>query len=233
MSSPLQSYFVSCINNPPIISMTSKITCDAGGEWYVCAKESKFVGCCSVNPCKDGCPPHAVSPMSSDGGSYDKLQDVSCGTTNFWICASGRKFMGCCKSNPCDQGGLCPIGDLQPAYVGLPEQFTAYMDPSINFVGAEPLTTSSVRLASGPIDAYALRLHALKLGRSEAFRMMGISISIMIVTCVGLMVWLYYRRLFARKSNRLSKRLVEKHAMHASCGPVLTTATENVFPQYN
>ena len=52
-------------------------SCSSGEIWYVCESGSKFVGCCTSNPCFEGCLdeniPHAASPVYQNGGRRTEL----------------------------------------------------------------------------------------------------------------------------------------------------------------
>lgn len=102
-------------------------SCPAGGQWYACA-DSKFVGCCASDPCKNDCAAGSLRPASFPKEQYEQFPDASCESgSKFYTCTGtpGGPFWGCCKSNPCEQGG-CPDGDLTGAFVNKPKQLEAY-----------------------------------------------------------------------------------------------------------
>ncbi|RMZ72896.1 Transmembrane domain of the Epidermal Growth Factor Receptor family of Tyrosine Kinase [Pyrenophora seminiperda CCB06] len=105
--------------------------CEAGAKWYACAAGSKFVGCCTTDPCSNGCAQGNIRPGAYNITHYGEFPDGSCGTSsNFFSCIAGPSFWGCCKSNPCaaTPPSICPPGDLVPAFMDRPEQFKAYVE---------------------------------------------------------------------------------------------------------
>lgn len=55
--------------------------------------------------------------------------DASCGSaSDFYACSAGDSFWGCCKQNACaaTPPATCAQGDLVPAFMERPEQFSAY-----------------------------------------------------------------------------------------------------------
>ncbi|KAF1913918.1 hypothetical protein BDU57DRAFT_558850 [Ampelomyces quisqualis] len=109
-------------------------TCPAGGEWYACgASTSKFVGCCTSDPCSNGCVQGNIRQGAFDVAGHGKFPDASCGSSsNFFTCAADTTFWGCCKSDPCTNtpAATCKEGDLVPAFMERPEQFNAYAPSS-------------------------------------------------------------------------------------------------------
>ena len=66
--------------------------------------------------------------------------DGTCGiASDFWTCSAGDSFWGCCKSDPCKSTtpGTCPPGNLAPALMDQPMQFTVYASGT-----AAPATSS-------------------------------------------------------------------------------------------
>jgi hypothetical protein len=173
-----------------------------GGEWYACTTGTKFVGCCSVNPCTEMCPTHALHPIAFDPSMFGKFADLSCGSGGgIFTCSKNQTFYGCCKSNPCLDGG-CPIGDLLPTFAGRDDLISSYSNPDLNFVGAAPLTTASPKQASGPLSPSPHLLESTSIGRTGALTLMGTSIAVMVSVIAGIGLWLCYRRLAARSNGK-------------------------------
>ncbi|CAO2647789.1 Nn.00g087110.m01.CDS01 [Neocucurbitaria sp. VM-36] len=178
------------------------LSCANGGDWYICLTGTKFVGCCAVNPCTEICPTHAIHPISFDPSLYGKIPDFTCGNgTDAFMCSRGQTFLGCCKTNPCVTGE-CPVGHLLPAFADRPELVSAYGDPNVNFVGAEPLTTSSVVRANEPVSTSLPALDASNIGRSSALTAFGVSITIIFAICVTITLWFCFRRLSIRSHSQ-------------------------------
>ena len=135
-------------------------TCPSEGLFYACAEGSNFVGCCTADPCTNGCPDGNIQPVSYNPADHGNFPDASCGTASqFWTCASGNKtFWGCCKSNPCAQGQACPAGDLTPAFLDRPEQFRAYVTDisSTSSATATPTASSKPDSSSGGSNTGAI-----------------------------------------------------------------------------
>ncbi|KAF1366131.1 hypothetical protein EJ07DRAFT_161169 [Lizonia empirigonia] len=109
--------------------MVDEFTCPLGGQWYACASAgSKFVGCCMSDPCSNiGCTQGGIRPVGFNASKWGTFPDASCGnTSDFWTCQSGKTFWGCCKTDPCFNEPQCPDGDLEPALMNRPEQFSFY-----------------------------------------------------------------------------------------------------------
>ncbi|KAF2244245.1 hypothetical protein BU26DRAFT_96452 [Trematosphaeria pertusa] len=126
-------------------------TCPSGGTWYACASGSKFVGCCTSDPCTNGCSQGNIQPVAFNASAYGTYPDASCGASStFYSCLSpdnATTFWGCCKSMPCDHTE-CPSGDLVPAFMERPEQFNAYATSAPSSTGSAPSAT-----ATGGLDA--------------------------------------------------------------------------------
>ncbi|OAL57014.1 hypothetical protein IQ07DRAFT_582281 [Pyrenochaeta sp. DS3sAY3a] len=108
--------------------------CPLGGKWYACSTGSKFVGCCTSDPCgSTGCVQGNVRSGGYNISHYGEWPDASCGAaSDFYSCSAGDTFWGCCKSNPCaaTPAATCPQGDLVPAFLERPEQFSVYASAS-------------------------------------------------------------------------------------------------------
>lgn len=116
-------------------------TCPNNAKFYACAKtsKSKFVGCCSIDPCElsTGCTTTQLQPVSFNASSYgtDSFPpDPDCGASDIfpYTCVQApNTFWGCCKSNPCQNTPpSCKSGDLVPASLKTDMQFDAYTGSS-------------------------------------------------------------------------------------------------------
>lgn len=97
---------------------------------YACKAGSRFVGCCTEDPCTKGCGQGNIRAGGFNVSSFGNFPDASCGSaSDFFTCTAGPSFWGCCKSNPCaaTPPATCPQGDLVPAFMERPEQFAAYV----------------------------------------------------------------------------------------------------------
>ncbi|KAF2818734.1 hypothetical protein CC86DRAFT_432790 [Ophiobolus disseminans] len=138
--------------------------------------------------------------FSCDGGDC-KWPDLSCPVDyDFYACPDGG-FWGCCKIDACKLS--CSVGDIGPAFADRPDLMSAYGDLSINHVGAVPLTTVTPKRASGPASLSPQSLDSTKIGRSDALKLTGASITIMAAICARIGLWLCYRRLIVRLNERL------------------------------
>jgi hypothetical protein len=108
---------------------TFSSSCSSREEWYACGSGSRFVGCCTTNPCTSGCAQGNLRSVTFLPSEYATFPDASCGgSSDFFSCLSGnRTFWGCCKSNPCANNQTCPAGDLVPAFMERPEQYRTYL----------------------------------------------------------------------------------------------------------
>ncbi|EUC47750.1 hypothetical protein COCMIDRAFT_3375 [Bipolaris oryzae ATCC 44560] len=104
--------------------------CPLGGKWYACASGSNFVGCCTSDPCANGCVQGNIRPGGYNISHHGEWPDASCGSaSDFFTCNAGDTFWGCCKTNPCaaTPPATCAQGDLVPAFMERPEQFNTYV----------------------------------------------------------------------------------------------------------
>jgi hypothetical protein len=100
---------------------------------YACASGSNFVGCCTADPCTNGCVQGNIRSGAYNISHHGEWPDASCGSaSDFFTCNAGDSFWGCCKSNPCaaTPPSTCAQGDLVPAFMERPEQFHAYASTS-------------------------------------------------------------------------------------------------------
>ncbi|PSN67506.1 hypothetical protein BS50DRAFT_621491 [Corynespora cassiicola Philippines] len=180
-------------------------------KFYVCTNQSKFLGCCDVDPCANGCPQESISPTYFDQDSYGRFPDASCGKgSNFFGCTPGQSFTyyGCCKSNPCANSGICPAEDVAPAYIDRPEQIAFYTNSSLMTDNYPPLTTSAVAVATG-LPSYTPSVQKqLRIGPSVARVSIGTSGLMIVVLSVVLVTWIIYRNIIS------SMRLVSHNERH-------------------
>jgi len=91
--------------------------CPQGGSWFACPSGSRFLGCCTSNPCQNGCLDGNLKPASFNGTDIGQFADQECVAGQFYTCEkTNPPFLGCCKSNPC-QAGQCPQTDLTAAFL--------------------------------------------------------------------------------------------------------------------
>lgn len=99
---------------------TPNMSCPSGGEFYACNGGSRFVGCCTSDPCgTNGCAAGALASTSFDPAQYGTaaLPDQQCSAGSFYTCAyTDPPFWGCCGSSACTGGG-CPAGGLAGAFL--------------------------------------------------------------------------------------------------------------------
>jgi hypothetical protein len=112
-------------------------SCPDEGSFYICYdKPVRFVGCCTVDPCKtdDGvCPDASLRNTTFDKYSYNQLQPQECVSekpeVQWFTCAENDvPFMGCCAGSPCAENG-CAEGDLYAARLNDDEELAAAFMP--------------------------------------------------------------------------------------------------------
>lgn len=92
--------------------------CPSDGTFFACASGTRFVGCCTVDPCSVPCPSENLKPVSFNIDAFDKLPDQQCPSSSQWFkCRdTNPSFIGCCASNPCVNNG-CPDGELVAGFL--------------------------------------------------------------------------------------------------------------------
>ncbi|CZT20509.1 uncharacterized protein RCC_06369 [Ramularia collo-cygni] len=137
------------------------MSCTLGGKFYACASGSRFVGCCTTNPCgTTSCSAGHLVATSFDPAAYDVFVDQQCSGGLFFTCSNiSPPFWGCCKNNPC-VNGQCSATDLAAAFlssnptdaapflalndtVGLSTTPTASHSPSALSTQDSPVSTAS------------------------------------------------------------------------------------------
>ncbi|KAK8220919.1 hypothetical protein IWZ01DRAFT_22980 [Phyllosticta capitalensis] len=93
--------------------------CPDGGEWYSCGNGTRFVGCCTKDPCNDvGCGDGTLKKATFDTSRYGEFADAECSSGEFYTCTGTTPaFWGCCKTKACNGTG-CPQDQLAAAYLG-------------------------------------------------------------------------------------------------------------------
>jgi hypothetical protein len=123
---------------------------------YACgAGTSKFVGCCTSDPCSNGCVQGNIRQGGFKVEAHGQFPDASCGaSSDFYTCTAGTTFWGCCKSNPCSNtpAATCKEGDLVPAFLERPEQFNAYAPSS----SPSPSSTADSGSSNGAVIGGAI-----------------------------------------------------------------------------
>jgi hypothetical protein len=68
----------------------------ANVQRYACgAGTSKFVGCCTSDPCSKGCVQGNIRPGGFNVTAYGSFPDASCGlASTFFTCSAGQSFWG-------------------------------------------------------------------------------------------------------------------------------------------
>ena len=171
------------------------LSCPYGGTFYICKDaKSKFLGCCTEDPCVDGtgyCPQSALRYSSYSQDSYRSIPPENCvapHNESTWYTCSGAvpPFMGCCASNPCTEDG-CPVEDLLAARVD--------DDPT----NAAPFlsSTSTSDASSGDGDSGGLSTGAI-VGIA-----IGSALAVLIV--VGILFFIYKRREKRRRDELAAK----------------------------
>ena len=194
--------------NPPILM---SFWCPQGGEFYACPyANSRFVGCCSSkDPCVLGCQPGANRPMAFDYELKDRVPNASCAADhNFYICDSGDTYVGCCQINPCTFAPGCPDGLTSAAFVDSEEQAVFFNDTNVANFDRIPVTTAAVALATLLPNQTAQPLDISSFSHSQAIASTIVPVSLFSATCIGLTLWICYRRWLSRHGSLLSS--VEK-----------------------
>jgi hypothetical protein len=90
---------------------------------YACETGTKFVGCCTSNPCINHCVGDQLRPAGFSTRVYNRSPGGTCGgDTGFWTCTAGSTYWGCCNEDPCKNNSTCPIGKLEPTVMDRPDQ---------------------------------------------------------------------------------------------------------------
>ncbi|KAH6605398.1 hypothetical protein Trco_007105 [Trichoderma cornu-damae] len=100
----------------PIVDLG--LSCPKAGRFYICDDQpTRFVGCCTINPCTthDGlCPDEDIQPASFSPDAYDQILAQECLDPGFlwYTCRdSSPPFLGCCSQMGCEASG-CPFNNI-------------------------------------------------------------------------------------------------------------------------
>lgn len=140
------------------------LSCPQGGQFYICKEAtSKFLGCCTEDPCADGtglCPQDALRYSSISQESYRKIRAQNCAAprneSTWYTCSElTSPFMGCCASNPCANDG-CPLEDLLAARISDDPTNAAPFLTSASTSDASSGSSGSGGLSTGAIVGIAI-----------------------------------------------------------------------------
>ncbi|KAF2496431.1 hypothetical protein BU16DRAFT_561246 [Lophium mytilinum] len=112
--------------------------------WHTCDSDSKFLGCCRKEPCKNGCLKEDLVPANIVPAAVNKLPSGRCPQgADFYTCLVSQ-FAGCCTTNPCGQKGVynqtgCPPANLESAF--LPGEDTDIAFFPSNYKNASAVTS--------------------------------------------------------------------------------------------
>ncbi|EME42115.1 hypothetical protein DOTSEDRAFT_154659 [Dothistroma septosporum NZE10] len=65
------------------------MSCPSGGIFYACSEGSRFIGCCTANPCgSNGCPAGNLKATGMTASQYGHFPDEDCDSTSaqFYSC---------------------------------------------------------------------------------------------------------------------------------------------------
>lgn len=194
------------------------ITCPKASKFYVCpGKPSRFLGCCSVNPCDtvDGsCPQESLEYTSFNASAYNDIPAQDCvkqepGSAWYSCAATKPPFIGCCNSvNPCSALG-CPADSLRAgALSGIKKNAAVFLgEPpaSSSSSASTPTsssTTSATSSATGVSKADAnVQEHPGPSKAAIAGISVGVTIAVVILITI-VIVWLRKRFEVKRKQQQ-------------------------------
>lgn len=172
------------------------LSCPDGGSFYICKEaKSRFIGCCTENPCTDGtgdCPQSALRYSSFNKDAYRDVPQESCAAPHnesTWYTCTGISppFMGCCASNPCANEG-CPAKDLLAARLSdEPTNAAPFLTSTSTADASSSSDNSSRGLSTGAIVGIAI----------------GSALAVLIV--VGILFFMYRRREKRRRDELAAK----------------------------
>lgn len=111
---------------------------------YVCQTRTKFIGCCTSDPCGTGCFGDRLRPAGVSTAIYNQYPGGSCGgSTLFWTCLAEPTFWGCCNSNPCQNNSTCAVGQLEPTFMTRDDQIEYFGALNVLLSSTLPSATSS------------------------------------------------------------------------------------------
>lgn len=172
------------------------LSCPYGGTFYICKEaKSKFLGCCTEDPCVDGtgyCPQSALRYSSYSQDSYRSIPPENCvaphNESTWYTCSAAvPPFMGCCASNPCTNDG-CPVEDLLAARVDDdPTNAAPFLTSTSTSDASSSNGSGSGGLSTGAIVGIAI----------------GSAVAVLIV--VGILFFIYRRRAKRRRNELAAK----------------------------
>ncbi|KAL1646081.1 hypothetical protein SLS58_003501 [Diplodia intermedia] len=128
-------------------------SCLSGGTWYSCGAGSRFVGCCTSDPCNSrGCSDGNLRAASFNASAYSDFPDAECDSGRFWTCAStDPPFLGCCKVDACQAEGNagCPDEDLTAAHLPNNDALASAYSPT----GGPSSTATATASATGSSES--------------------------------------------------------------------------------
>src|SRR5215472_15964668 len=124
-------------------------SCPLGGSWFACPSGSRFLGCCTSDPCQNGCPKNNLKAASFNATDYGQFANQQCTTGQFYICQkTNPPFLGCCISNPC-YAGQCPQKDLVPAFLSnVPAAAADFLSSSTSAAATISSVTTSANIVT-------------------------------------------------------------------------------------
>jgi hypothetical protein len=118
---------------------------------YACETGTKFVGCCTADPCKNGCFGDILRPAGRSTSLANLSPGGSCGgQTPMWTCEMAPTFWGCCNEDPCMNNSTCPPGKLEPAFWDRPDQYYYFHDLNVALSSSVPDPTAFSTASSTP-----------------------------------------------------------------------------------
>lgn len=110
---------------------------------YVCETGTKFLGCCTADPCRGSCFGDILRPAGRVSSLSNLSPGGSCGgQTPMWTCDAAPTFWGCCNEDPCMNNSTCPEGELEPAFWDRPDQYYYFHDLNVALSSSIPSATA-------------------------------------------------------------------------------------------
>lgn len=210
--------------------------CSSGGDYHAC-DSTRFVGCCSINPCVDGsCDDDHLKPMSFDSQLYSTaFKDQLCSTGSWYTCNSTiPPFVGCCKSNPCGTKSGCPAGDLVEGSLSSNSYDAA---PWLSAATLDAATTTSSAVPGSSLSGVTTASSGHQMLSGGAIAGMAVGIGALVVLLIAAFL-LYRRRKAAVTESRgfETKNLVEDPSTEIFTAPshggaASATAGTDVVPK--
>lgn len=171
-----------------------QFSCPSGGKFYAYDLDTRFVGCCTVDPFDKGCNDGNLRPASFNVDASSELRDQQCSMGSRWYTCEDTQppFLGCCKSNPCQHNG-CPVGDLTAGFLDSQPMIAA---PFVSAVGSSATKTPSISEATSTPSNPALQVTASKSDKSSSGAIAAGVVGSIVVAALLIIaaVFLIYRR---------------------------------------